>query len=402
MSIKSYVSMVATIVTLSSAAVAQSQPDPIRIGVLNDQSGLYADFSGRTSVVAAQMAVDDFGGSVLGRSVEIVSADHQNKSDLGAAIARKWFDVEGVTAIADLTNSAVALAVQQIAKEKEKITLISGAATSRLTNEECSPFGFHWVIDTYSQANGTAKAILREGGDTWFLIVADYAFGHQMAKDLNHVIEASGGQVMGSAMHPSSTADFASYILSAQSSGAKIIGLANGGADTVTVIKQASEFGLTKAGQKLAALGIVISDVHAIGLKQARGLVGTTAFYWDRTDATREWSKRFYAKTGRMPGMMQAGVYSSVLHYLKAIKESGSLEAKIVASKMREMPVNDFYATNARLRADGRLAREMYLFEVKDPSESKAPWDYYRIVRTIPVADVVLPESESRCPLLKN
>jgi len=370
--------------------------------VLNDQSGLYAGFGGLSSVVAARMAIEDFGSTVLGRTVEILSADHQNKPDLGSAIARKWFDADGVTAIADLTNSAVALSVQKLARDRERIALFSGPATTRLTNEDCSPFGFQWVFDTYSLAKGTGRAILKEGGNSWFLLVADYAYGHQMAADLTRLVTANGGKVVGVANHPTGSTDFSSYLVSAQSSSAKIIGLANGGRDTVNAVKQAAEFGLIESGQRVVALGIVISDVHALGLDAAKGLLATTAFYWDRDQESRDWSKRFYATTHRMPGMIQAGVYSSVFHYLEAVQAAGTTDGKAVAAKMRELPVNDFFAKNAELRADGRLAKEMYLVEVKAPNDSKGPWDYYRILRTILVEDAVMPLSESKCDLVKH
>lgn len=386
----------------AAAAAAAAADTAIRIGVLNDQSGTYADFGGATSVVAARMAVEDFGGTVLGKKIEILSADHQNKPDLGSSIAREWFDVEGVDAIADLTNSAVALAVQGLAQERGKITLASGPFSTRLTNEACSPTGFHWAFDTYAASVGTAKAVVESGGKKWFLLVADYAFGNQMAADLTKTVVANGGQVVGQAKHPLNTLDFASFLLQAQNSRAQIVGLANGGSDTVNSIKQAGEFGIVEGGQKLVALAIVISDVHALGLPRAKGLIATTAYYWDRDDASREWGKRFFERTQRMPGMVQASVYSSVLHYLKAVKAAGTDDGKVVAEKMRELPVNDFFAKNGKVRQDGRMAHDMYLFEVKTPEESKAPWDYYKILKTIPADQVTIPLAESKCPLVKN
>jgi branched-chain amino acid transport system substrate-binding protein len=386
-------------VLFAHAAQAQS-PDTIRIGILNDQAALYADFGGRTSVEAARMAVEDFGGKVLGKSIEIVSADHQNKADVAATTARKWFDVDGVSAVADLTNSAVALAVQQIAREKGKVTLSVGPATTRLTNEDCSPTGFHWAFDTYSQAVGTAKAVVASGGKSWYILAADYAFGHQMAADLERVVKESGGTVLGQVRHPTGTMDFSSFLLQAQSSKAQVIGLANAGADTVNSVKQAGEFGIAAGGQKLAGLVVVISDVHALGLKVANGLLFTTAFYWDRDEPSRAWSKRFFDRTGRMPGMVQAGTYSAVLHYLKAMQAAGNADGKAVADKMRELPVDDFFA-KGKVRGDGRLMHDMYLVEVKSPAESKGAWDYYKVLRTIPAEDAAQPLSMSKCPLVK-
>jgi branched-chain amino acid transport system substrate-binding protein len=386
---------------LNSIANAQSPSGVVRIGILNDQSGPYADFGGKTSVDAARMAVEDVGGKILGKSIEIIIGDHQNKPDVASAIARRWFDVDGVSAVAELTNSAVALAVQQIAKEKGKITLFTGPATTRLTNEDCSPTGFHWAFDTYSQAAGTARAVVAEGGKSWFLLVADYAFGHQMASDLSKIVKASGGTVAGEVRHPLNTSDFSSFLLRAQSSKAQIIGLASAGADTINSVKQAAEYRIAAGGQKLAGLVVVISDIDALGLTTANGLVFTTAFYWDRDDASRVWSKRFIDRTGRMPGMVQAGTYSAVLHYLKAVEAAGTADGKVVADKIRELPVDDFFA-KGRVREDGRMMHDMYLVEVKTPSESKAKWDYYKVLRRIPAEEAAQPLSESKCSLVKK
>jgi branched-chain amino acid transport system substrate-binding protein len=386
----------------ADAAVAQQSGDAIKIGVLNDQSGLYAEFGGLGSVTAAKMAVEDFGGTILGKRIEILSADHQNKPDVASNIARQWLDVDGVDAFADLTNSAVSLAVQSITKERGKIALFSGPATTRLTNEDCSPTGFHWTFDTYSQAIGSARAVLQEGGKNWFLLVADYAFGHQMAADLANEVTAGGGNVVGQVRHPSGSSDFSSYLLQAQASKAQIIGLANGGTDTVNAVKQAGEFGITGRGQKLVGLVLVISDVHAVGLKSANGLIATTAYYWDRDDASRDFAKRYEARMQRKPGMVQAGVYSSVLHYLKAVKAAGTDEGKAVAAKMRETPVDDFFSRGGRIREDGRLLHDMYLVEVKRPEESKGPWDYYKVLRTIPAEQAAMPLTASKCPLVKK
>ena len=373
----------------------------VRIGILNDQSGPYADFGGKTSVDAARMAVEAVGGKALGKTIEIIIGDHQNKPDVASAIARRWFDVDGVSAVAELTNSAVALAVQQIAKEQGKITLFTGPATTRLTNEDCSPTGFHWAFDTYSQAVGTARAVVAEGGKSWFLLVADYAFGHQMANDLTKVVKSSGGTVVGEVRHPLNTSDFSSFLLRAQSSKAQIIGLASAGADTINSVKQAAEYRIAAGGQKLAGLVVVISDIDALGLTTANGLIFTTAFYWDRDDASRVWSKRFFDRTGRMPGMVQAGTYSAVLHYLKAMEAAGTADGRVVADKIRELPVDDFFA-KGRVREDGRMMHDMYLVEVKTPSESKAKWDYYKVLRRIPAEEAVQPLSESKCSLVKK
>ncbi len=386
----------------AGAAMAQISGDVVKIGVLNDQSGLYSDFGGSGSVLAARMAVEDFGGTVLGKPIEILSADHQNKVDIASNVARQWLDVDGVDAFADLTNSAVALAVQGLTKERGKIAMFSGPATTRLTNEDCSPTGFHWTFDTYSQAIGSARAVLQDGGKDWFLLVADYAFGHQMAADLSQEIKAGGGKVLGEVRHPTSTNDFSSFLLQAQGSRAQIVGLANAGTDTVNAVKQAAEFGIASGGQKVVGLVIVISDVHAMGLKGAQGLVATTAYYWDRDDDSRAFAKRYEEKTGRKPGMVQAGVYSSVMHYLKAVKAAGTDDGKAVAVKMRETPVDDFFAKGAKLREDGRLVHDMYLVEVKRPEESKGAWDYYKILRTIPGDQAAQPLAQSKCPLVKK
>lgn len=387
-------------VVFTGAAVAQSG-DVVRIGVLNDQSGPYADLGGATSVEAARMAAEDAGGKVLGKRIEIVAGDHQNKPDVAAGIARRWFDLDGVSMITDLTNSAVAIAVQQIAKDQGKITIASGSATTRLTNENCSPTGFHWTFDTYSQAVGTARAVVAEGGKSWYLLIADYSFGQQMANDLTNVVKANGGGVLGEVRHPLNTSDFSSFLLQAQASKSQIIGLANAGADTINSVKQAAEYRIAERGQKLAGLVVVLSDVHALGLATAKGLVFTTAFYWDMNDATRAWSKRFFDRTGRMPGMVQAGTYSAVRHYIKAIEAAGNADGKAVAAKMRELPVDDFFA-KGQVREDGRMMHDMYLVEVKAPNESKGPWDYYKVLRRIPAAEAAQPLSESKCALVKK
>jgi branched-chain amino acid transport system substrate-binding protein len=392
----------ASMAGLSAEAKAQISGDAVKIGVLNDQSGLYADFGGRGSVIAAQMAAEDFGGKVLGKPIQILSADHQNKPDIGSNIARQWFDVEGVDAIADLTTSSVALAVQEIGKQSGKVTLTSGAATSRLTGDACSPTGFHWAYDTVALANGTGKAVVEEGLKKWFFLTADYAFGYALEKDVSEVVKASGGQVLGAVRHPLNTSDFSSFLLQAQGSGAQVIGLANAGTDTTTSIKQAAEFGIVAGGQHLAGLLLVLSDIHALGLETAQGLVLTTGFYWDLDDESRTWSQRYYERMQRMPNMIQAGVYSSVMHYLKAVQAAGSDEGKVVAAKMKELPIKDMFARNGKVREDGRLVHDMYLARVKTPAQSKKPWDYYEIVRTIPGDQAYLPLERSPCPLVKK
>ena len=385
---------------LQSSASAQT-PTSIKIGILNDQAGPYADFGGKTSVTAAQMAVDDFGGKVLGLPIEIVAGDHQNKPDIATGIVKRWFDLDNVSAVADLTNSSIALAVQKIAADYGKVTLSVGPATTRLTNEDCSPTGFHWAFDTYSQAVGTARAIVAQGGKSWFILAADYAFGHQMAADLARVVKESGGSVLGEVRAPLNTQDFSSFLLQASASKAQIIGLANAGGDTINSVKQAAEFRIAAGGQKLAGLVVVLSDVHALGLPVANGLVFTTAFYWDLNDQTRAWSKRFFDKTGRMPGMVQAGTYSAVLHYLKAMQAAGSADGKAVAAKIRELKVDDFFAKGF-VREDGRMVHDMLLVEVKKPEESKAPWDYYKVLRTIAANDAVQPLEQGKCALVKK
>lgn len=382
-------------------AFAQVSDDVVKIGVLNDRSGLYADLSGEGSVVAARMAVEDFCGTVLGQPIEVISADHQNKPDVGASIAREWFDVQNVDIIVDVPTSSVALAVQEVAKEKNRIFMDSGAGSTALTNDHCSPVGFHWTYDTRALAVGTATALLEQGGDTWFFITADYEFGHSLEENTAAVVLAGGGQVLGKVRHPLSTADFSAYLLQAQASGAKVIGLANAGSDTTNAIKQASEFGITQGGQQLAALLLFITDVHALGLPVAQGLVLTTGFSWNQNDTARAWADRFNERHGAMPTMVQAGVYSAVLHYLESIDAAGTDEAQAVAEQIRARPVDDGVLTsNGVVRADGRMVHDMYLARVKSPDESTGPWDYFDIVATIPGDVAFLPLSESTCSLV--
>ncbi len=385
---------------LSAAATAQISGDVVKIGVLTDQSGNFSSLSGTGSVLAAEMAAADYGGTVAGKPIEIINADHQNKTDIGLQIARRWYDVDGVDAIVDVPNSAIVLGVQQIAKERNRVLLVSGGGTADLTGKACSPVGIHWTWDTYSFAVGSARALLEQGNDTWFFLTADFAFGAAMQRDATNVIESGGGKVLGAVKHPLQSADFSSFLLQAQNSGAKIVALANGGSDTINSVKQAAEFGLTEHGQKLAALAIYITDVHAIGLKGSQGLVLTTAFYWDRDDETRAWSRRFFARHGAMPTQAQAGVYSAVMHYLKAIAATGTDEARAVVTRMKAMPVDDFFARGGKIRADGRMVHDMYLAQVKKPEDSHYAWDYYKILHTIPGDQAFRPLGESECPLV--
>ena len=385
-------------------ANAQVSDGVIKIGVLSDMSSLYADIGGPGSVVAARMAVEDFGAAKKGMKVEIVSADHQNKPDVGSAIARQWYDVDKVDVIVDVPTSSVALAVSEVTKQKGKAFLVSGAASSDLTGKACSPNTIHWTYDTWALANGTGKAIVKTGGDTWFFLTADYAFGHALERDTSAVVEKNGGKVVGRVRHPFPGTDFSSFLLQAQSSKAKIIGLANAGSDTINSIKQASEFGITRSGQNLAALLAFITDVHALGLATAQGLIMTEAWYWDLNDANREFAKKFAPQfKGVHPTMVHAGVYSAVTHYLKAVEALKSdADGKAVVAKMKEMPTDDKLFGKGTVRADGRKIHPMYLFEVKTPAESKGPWDYYKVRATIPAEEAFRPLADGGCPLVKS
>ncbi|WP_422650985.1 ABC transporter substrate-binding protein [Cupriavidus sp. H18C1] len=377
--------------------------DLVKVGLILDMSGLYADVTGRGSATAAQMAIDDFGGKVLGRKIELVVADHQNKADIAANKAREWFDTDRVDAILDVAASAPALAVLEVAKQKNRIVVFSGPGTERLTNDLCTPISVHYAYDTYALANTTARAMVQRGGKTWYFLTADYAFGHTLQDSATAVVTEAGGKVLGAARHPIGASDFASYLLQAQASKAQVVGLANAGGDSVNAIKAAHEFGLTRDNkQKLAGLLLYINDIHAIGLKTAAGLVLTEAFYWDMNDATRKWSRRYFDKLKKMPNMSQAGVYSSVMHYLKAVQAAGTDETAAVMKQMKAMPIQDFFTANGRIREDGRMVHDMYLFEVKTPAESKYPWDYYKVLATVPGDQAFIPPSKSKCPLLKR
>jgi branched-chain amino acid transport system substrate-binding protein len=388
------------VLAVGAIGLAQPAAAQVKIGILNDQSGVYADYGGKYSLEAAKMAIEDFGGEVLGQKIELVTADHQNKPDLAVAIARRWYDTEGVDMITELTTSSVALAVQELSKEKKKIDIVVGAATSRISGDACTPYSFHWAFDTRALAVGTGGALVKAGGDTWFFLTADYAFGYALEKDTSDIVTQNGGKVLGSVRVPLNSSDFSSFLLQAQSSKAKIVGLANAGLDTTNSIKQASEFGIVKGGQKLAGLLMVLSDVHGLGLETAQGLVLTEGFYWDRDDKSRAFGERFMKRTGRMPNMIHAGTYSATLSYLKAVKAAGTKDSDTVAKKLKELPVDDAFAQGKVLQ-NGRMVHDMYLFEVKKPSESKKPWDYYKELAVIPGDKAFFSAKESGCPLTK-
>jgi branched-chain amino acid transport system substrate-binding protein len=392
----------AAAVALGGLSIAfPASAEGVKIGILNDQSGVYADYGGKYSLEAARMAVEDFGGNVLGEKIEIVSADHQNKPDLAVSIARRWYEVEGVDMITELTTSSVALAVQELSKEKKKIDIVVGAATSRITGDACTPYGFHWAYDTHALAVGTGGALVEAGGNTWFFMTADYAFGYALEKDTGDLVKAKGGKVLGSVRIPLNSSDFSSFLLQAQSSKAKIIGLANAGLDTTNSIKQAAEFGIVSGGQKLAALLLTISEVQGLGLQAAQGLVLTEGFYWDQNDKTREFGERFLKRTGHMPSMIHAGTYSATLQYLKAVKAAGTRDSDAVARKLKELPVDDVFAQGGKVLENGRMVHDLYLFEVKKPSESKKPWDYYKQLAVVPGDKAFPTAKDSGCPLVK-
>jgi branched-chain amino acid transport system substrate-binding protein len=387
---------------VAAFSLPASAQAPLKLGLLLDMSGPYADIGGQGSVTAARMAVDDFGGKVLERPIEIVFADHQNKADLAGSLARQWFDDQGVETILDVAASGPALAVNEIAKQRSKILILNGPAARRLTNEDCAPYTVHYTYDNYALAKGTGEASVKAGYDSWFFITADNVFGKDLEAITSAFVAKNGGKVVGSVRAPLNSADFSSYLLQAQSSQAKVIGLANSGADTINAIKQAAEFGVGKSDQKLVALLVYITDVNSMGLEAAQGLLLTEAFYWDMNDETRAWSRRYFDKMKKMPNMTQAGVYSSTLHYLQAVKAAGTVESSAVMKMMKATPINDLFAHNGRIREDGRMVHDMYLFEVKKPSESKEPWDDYRLVATIPAEEAFQPLSQSTCPLIKK
>lgn len=388
--------------TLALGAVGARAAEPVKLGVLTDMSGVFADLSGPGSVEAARLAIEEFGGSVLGQKIELVVADHQHKPDTALAIARKWLDIEGVDVILDVPNSAIALGVNSLVKDKNKIAIYASAATDRLTEDSCNGHGLHWTFDTYSQTQGAARALIQNGYDTWFLLVADYAYGHSMEKSMREAVLANGGKIVGSARHPLNNMDFSSFLLQAQSTKAKIIALASGGNDTINAIKQGREFGLDKTGQTMTSLLTFVSDIHALGLEAMQGLQFVVPYYWDMDERSRGFARRYFERMKKMPGEAQAGVYSGVLHYLKAVQAVGSKDAPKVLAQMRATPVEDAFSRNGRLLANGRMVHDMYLVQVKKPQESKYAWDYYRIVSTIPAANAFRPLQESSCPLTRK
>jgi branched-chain amino acid transport system substrate-binding protein len=382
-------------------ALAQQPAPPLKIGVLTDLSSVYSDIGGLGNIEATKMAIEDFGGVMFGKPIELVSADVLNKADIAASFARKWWESEGVDMIIDMPTSATALAVMELSKQDEKILIITDAASSDITGKSCSPYTAHWTYDTYANAHAVGRAIVKNGGDTWFFITADYVFGHSIERDVSEVVKAAGGTVLGSARHPLNTADFSSLLLQAQTSKAKIIGLANAGGDAINAIKQGSEFGIVAGGQNFAAIVMFISDVHSLGLKLAQGLIVTEAYYWDLNDKTRAFGRRFFERIKRMPTMNQASTYSATLHYLKAVEAAGTRDTKVVMAKMREMPVRDVFTENGVLREDGRMVHSMYLFQVKKPEESTGPWDYYKLLAEVPADQAFRPLKDGGCPLVK-
>lgn len=391
----------AVALTLGGAALAQSADAPLKIGIMSDFSSVYSDIGGAGNVEGTKMAIEEFGGKMFGKPIEIVTADPQNKADAAATIARKWYEADNVDMIIDLPTSATALAAMEMSKRFEKIMIVTDAASSDITGKSCSPYTAHWTYDTYGNAHTVGSAIVKQGGDSWFFITADYLFGHSIERDTGDVVKAAGGKILGSARHPLNTADFSSFLLQAQSSKAKIVGLANGGGDTINTIKQAAEFGIVSGGQNLAGIVMFISDIHSLGLKLAQGLIITEAYYWDLNDRTRAFGKKFFERMKRMPTMNQAATYSATLHYLKAVKAAGTRETKAVLAKMRETPVRDAFTDNGVLREDGRMVHSMFLLEVKKPEESKYPWDYYKVLAEVPGDQVFRPMKDGGCPLIK-
>ena len=385
---------------LAAPALAEISDGKVKIGILNDQSGVYADFGGRYSYEAARMAVEDFGGTVLDAPIEVITADHQNKPDIASNIARQWYDTEQVDTIMELTTSSVGLAVQALSQEKQKITINTGAATTELTGEQCSPYGFHWAYDTHALAVGTGGALVKEGGDSWYFLTADYAFGYSLEENTGDFVKSQGGEVVGAVRHPLATTDYSSFLLQAQASGAKVIGLANAGADTQNAIKQAAEFGITQGGQRLAALLFTLAEVHGIGPEAAQGLTLTEIFYWNRTPESREFAERFKERAGAMPNMVHAGTYSAVTSYLKAIEAAGTDETEAVAAKLHELPVEDFFAESGKVAPNGRMISDVYLLEVKAPGDITEEWDYFNVLATIPGDEAYLDPAASGCSLV--
>ncbi|WP_138437651.1 ABC transporter substrate-binding protein [Marinobacter shengliensis] len=394
-------SAVASALMVSGAQAAISD-NTVKIGYLADMSGTYRDLAGPNGLKALQMAIKDFGGTVNGAKIEVLSADDRNNPDASSSTVRRWVENDKVDMVAGLVASSVTIAVSKILEENDRLGIVSGSAASSITNEHCTPNHIHYVYDTYPLANGTASAVVKEGGKSWYLMTADYAFGHALEADVTRVVEANGGEIVGSVRHPFPTQDFSSFVLQAQASGADVVGLANAGSDTTNAITTASEFGVTQAGQTLAALLLFLTDVHALGVDTAQGIQLTTGWYWDMNDDTREWSDRFMKETGVRPTMVHAGIYSSTLHYLNAVAAAGSDDAQTVRKQMMDTPINDMFATNGRIREDGRMVHDMYLAEVKTPAESKNEWDLYKILRTIPADEAYRPLSESKCKLLTN
>jgi branched-chain amino acid transport system substrate-binding protein len=381
---------------------AKAGPDAITIGVLNDLSGVYADLGGQGSVAAAEIAIEEFGPSVLGKPIKVLSGDHQNKPDVGSQLARRWFDVDNVDMVIDFPNSGVALAVQEIARNKKKVAIYSTAATMDLSGKACSPTGFQWTYDNYSNAAGVAQALVKKGFDKWFFLTVDYAFGLSLESEASKAVKGAGGTIVGTARHPLNTPDFSSFLLQGQGSKAQVVAFANAGGDTVNAVKQANEFRIVESGQTIVTPVTFITDVHSLGLSVAQGLTFVTGYYWDFNDQTRAFAEKFYKRRKAMPTMAQAGVYSGTLHYLKALAAAGTDDAMAVAAKMRELPVRDSFTQTGSVRADGRMVHDMYLVQVKKPAESKAPWDYYKVLATIPAAEAFKPLAESECPLVKK
>ncbi|WP_029009976.1 ABC transporter substrate-binding protein [Azospirillum halopraeferens] len=386
---------------VSGAAHAQMSDGVIKIGMLSDRSGIYADINGEGSAIAARLAAEEFGNAINGTPIEIIVGDHQNKADIAANLARQWIDTERVDVVADVPNSAAALAVQVITRDKKRLFLMSGPGSTDLTGKECSPYGFHWTWDNHAVASATARALVEQGRKSWYFVTADYAFGHSLEAEATGTVKQLGGTVTGGVRHPLGTSDFSSFLLQAQASGAEVVAFANAGGDTINAVKQASEFGLPQGGQTMAGLLLNVNDVHALGLEISQGLMLANSFYWDMTDETRAWSKRFEERTGRKPSMNQAGVYSSVRHYLKAVQEIGTDDADKVAARMRSLPVNDMMMKDVRIADNGRVMNHMYLLQVKTPAETQYPWDYFKVLQDIPGDRAYIDPQKSGCPLVK-